>query len=53
MTAAVVEATVLNTLDDLKRRQRNVIITSLTKPADTDEADHNEKLSCKKFPRSI
>ena len=48
MTAAVVEATVLNTLDDLRgldvsSRMSNV--TGLTEPADTVEADsdHHEK----------
>ena len=46
VTTTVVEATVLNTLDDLKRRQQNVIITGLAEPADTDEADsdYDEKL---------
>ena len=45
-TTTSVETTVLNTLNDIKHRQQNVIITGLIEPADTDEvgSDHSEKL---------
>jgi len=43
VTTTVVEATVLNTLNDLKRRQQNVIITGLAESADTD-SEYDEKL---------